>query len=88
MVPLSQCIPLPFTAIKVETLAARRALELAMETSCDRVILEGNLQILITALKDDSYSLSHFGHCKRYTVPCLLFFNVKIILMYISIVIL
>lgn len=35
MVTLSQKIPPPFTAIEVEALAARRALELAMETSLD-----------------------------------------------------
>ena len=35
-------------------MAARRALELALEISFDRVILEGDSQILITALKDDS----------------------------------
>ena len=42
MVSLSQRIPLPFTAIEVEALAARRALELAMETSFDQVILDGD----------------------------------------------
>ena len=34
--------PLPFTTIEVEALATRRALELAMETSFDQVILEGD----------------------------------------------
>ena len=42
MVSLSQRIPLPFTIIEVEALAARRALELAMKTSFDQVILEGD----------------------------------------------
>ena len=35
-------------------MATRWALELAMETSFDRVILEGDSQTLITALKNDS----------------------------------
>ena len=57
---LSQRIPLPFTAIEVEILAAQRGLELAMETSFERFILEGDSQIIITALKEDSHSLSNF----------------------------
>ena len=35
-------------------MAAQRALELAMETGFDRVFLEGDSQIHITAFKDDS----------------------------------
>ena len=57
---LSQRISLPFTTIEVETLAAQRGLELAMETSFERFILEGDSQIIITALKEDSHSLSNF----------------------------
>ena len=62
MVSLTERAMLPFTAIEVEALAARRALLLALETSFDRVILEGYSQVLITALQNNSYSLSHFGH--------------------------
>lgn len=51
MVSLSQKTTLPFTAIEVEAIAARRALKLALETGFDRVILEGDSQILITALE-------------------------------------
>ena len=61
----SQHIPLPFTAIEVETLAAQRGLELAMETSFERFILEGDSQILITALNEDSHSLSNFCHIAK-----------------------
>ena len=50
MVSLSQKTSLPFTAIEVEAIAAKMALELALETSFDWVILDGDSQILITAL--------------------------------------
>ena len=59
---LSQHIPLPFTAIEVEALATRRSLELALETGFGRVVLEGDSQILIQALKEDTHSLANFGH--------------------------
>ena len=42
MVSLSQRISLPFIAIEVEALAAQEALWLAMETSFDQDILEGD----------------------------------------------
>lgn len=49
MVSLSQKTTLPFIAIEVEAMVARRALELALEIGFDRVILEGDSQILVTA---------------------------------------
>ena len=58
---LSQHISLPFTAIEVEALTARLALEFAREIGVDRIILEGDSVILITALKSAYDSLSHFG---------------------------
>lgn len=74
MVSLSQKTTLPFTAIEVEAMAARRALELALETGFDQVILEGDSQILIIALGNSSHSLSNFRtHSERHTV--LLFFR-------------
>ena len=62
MVSLTERATLPFTAFKVEAMAAKRALLLALETGFDRVILEGDLQVLITALQNNSHMLSHFGH--------------------------
>lgn len=47
MASLAQLVPLPFSVIKFEALAARRALELAVEIGLDRVILEGDSSILI-----------------------------------------
>ncbi|KAK7849197.1 hypothetical protein CFP56_003420 [Quercus suber] len=52
MVFLSQKNYSPFHnhCIEVEAMAARRALELALETGFDRVILEGDTQILILGI--------------------------------------
>ena len=62
MVSLSQKTTLPFTAIEVEAMAARRALELALETRFQQIILEGDSQILLSALENNSHTLSNFGH--------------------------
>ena len=43
---LSQKIPLPMSVIEVEVLAARRALEFAVELGFDHIILEGESEIL------------------------------------------
>ena len=62
MASLSQNIPLPSTVIEVEALVARRALILAQETGFTRVVLEGDSQILINALKTGLHTLAHFRH--------------------------
>ena len=62
MASLSKHIPLPSTGLEVEALAARRGLELAAETGFKNIVLESDSQILITALRDGSYSLSSFSH--------------------------
>ena len=51
---LSQRIPLLFTAIEVEALATQRGLKLVLETGFGRVVLEGDSQILIKALIEDT----------------------------------
>ena len=56
MVSLTERTMLPFTAIEVEAMAARRALSLALETGFDRVVLEGDSQVLVTALQNNSYT--------------------------------
>lgn len=45
---------------------ARRGLELALDTSFGRVVLEGDSQILIKAFKEDTHSLANFGHIVTY----------------------
>ena len=62
IVSLFERIPLPSTVIEVEALAARRGMELAVETGFRNIVLESDSQILITALREDFYSLASFGH--------------------------
>ena len=62
MASISQQIPLPSTVIEVEALATHKALILAQETGFTQVVLEGDSQTLITALKTGSQTLAHFRH--------------------------
>ena len=59
---LAQKIPMPSLVIEVEVLAARRALELALELGFDNIILEGDSEILLKALKNGGSRQSHYGH--------------------------
>ena len=43
-------------------MAVKMALELALKTGFDWVILDGDSQILIMALWNKSHLLSHYGH--------------------------
>ena len=61
MVSSSQQIPLPGTVVEVEALATRKALELALDCGLDRVILEGDCEILMKTLQTASKSLAQFG---------------------------
>ena len=73
MLSLSEKTTLPFTAIKVEALAARRALKLALETRFQQITLEGDSQTLISALVNNTHSLSSFGHIMKdiqYLASC------------------
>ncbi|XP_030969948.1 uncharacterized protein LOC115990241 [Quercus lobata] len=62
MASLSERIRLPSSVLEVEALAARRGLELVVETGFRNIVLESDSQILITTLREGSYSLSSFGH--------------------------
>ena len=62
MASLSVHILLPLTVLEVEASAARRGLELAVEMGFRNIVLESNSQILITTLREGSYSLSSSGH--------------------------
>ena len=62
MVSLSERTLLPSSVIEVEVLAARRGLELAVETGFRNIVLESDSQILITAVREDFYSLASFSH--------------------------
>ena len=62
MAAATQIIPLPTSVEMVEVLAARRALIFANELGFDKVILEGDSEIAIAAMKTDAYSAASFGH--------------------------
>ena len=64
MASLSQKIPLPISVIEVEVevLAARRALELAVELGVDHIILEGDSEILHKALLAEDKNFTPYGH--------------------------
>ena len=73
MVSLSQKTMLPFTTIEVEAMVVLSALKLALETGFHQIILEGNSQILISALENNFHSLSNFGHIVKdiqYLASC------------------
>lgn len=62
MASLSQQVPLPFTTIEVEVLVARRSVEFSIELGLDRIVLEGDSQILIDTLQSRFISLAQFGN--------------------------
>ena len=62
MAAATQIIPLPTSVEMVEVLAARRALIFVNELGFDKVILEGDFEIAISAMKTDDYSAASFGH--------------------------
>ena len=62
MASLAQQIPLPPSVIEVETLAARRALEFALELGFERIILEGDSESLDKALKMECRNFTTYGH--------------------------
>ena len=58
---MSQVIPLPQTIVEIEILAALKALEFAADLGLISMVLEGDLEILMNALMDNSLSLASFG---------------------------
>ena len=89
MVSLSEKTTLPFTAIEVEAMAARRALTLALETGFQQITLEGDSQTLISALENNTHSLVKFWpHNEGHSVSHLLFFKKYITLTCVGIAIL
>ena len=47
--------------LEIETMAAKIALEFALELGLDSAILEGVFEILVNSLMEDSLSLASFG---------------------------
>ena len=62
MASLSQQISLPASIIKVEALAARRAMEFALELGFDNVTLEGDSEVLVKTLNARRNTLAHYGN--------------------------
>ena len=58
---MSQNIYLPHSVVKLEALATGRALEFSLDKGIRSAILEGDLEIVINALKVDFSSLASFG---------------------------
>ena len=61
MVSLSQNIQLSNSVVEVEAMAANRAIELSSELGFDKIIFEGDSEIVIKALTEYSPSLASFG---------------------------
>ena len=59
---MSQQVPLPTTVAQVEALAARRAVEFALEIGITNVVIEGDLESIYRELQDLSPSLALHGH--------------------------
>ena len=70
MASMTQLVPLPTTVAQVEALAARRATEFALELGLNRVILEGDPEVICRGLQDHSPSLALHGHILQ-DVKCL-----------------
>ena len=70
MASMTQLVPLPTTVAQVEALAARRATEFALELGLNRVILEGDSEVICWGLQDHSPSLALHGHILQ-DVKCL-----------------
>ncbi|KAK9998357.1 hypothetical protein SO802_017960 [Lithocarpus litseifolius] len=58
---LSHSISPPLTVIETETMATARALEFAQELGLDSAILEGDCEVLMNSLKEDSQHLASSG---------------------------
>ena len=58
---MSQVIPLLQTIVELEALAALKALEFTVDLGLIFVVLEGDSEILMNALMDNSLSLASFG---------------------------
>nr|POE89664.1 putative ribonuclease h protein [Quercus suber] len=59
---LSQEIPLPTSVETVEVIAARRALLFAKELGFERVMIEGDSEIIINAIREQTLLASDLGH--------------------------
>ena len=66
MASLSQRIPLLASVIEVEALAARRAMEFALELGFDNVTLEGDFEVHVKTLNAGGNTLAHYDNLTTY----------------------
>ena len=85
---MSQVIPLLQTIVELEALAALKALEFTTNLGLIFVVLEGDSEILMNALMDNSLSLASFGLLIQDIKAYAEFFDVLVFLMFIGRVIL
>ena len=80
---LSQSIPLPTSVETVEVMAGRRALLFAKELGFERVLVEGDSEGVIKAIKEKSLLSSGWGHLLKdihalsLSFSCISFLHVK-----------
>ena len=80
---LAEKIKLPSSSDEVEALAVVRAISLAMDLNLPSFIVEGDSEVVISALRSKEESLSSFGHLissiKHYLVSCncVSFFHIR-----------
>ena len=61
MSSMSQVVPLPQTIVELEALAALKVVEFVADLGLIYVVFEGDSEILMNALMDNSLSLASFG---------------------------
>ena len=65
IVSLSQQVNQAFSVVKIEAMAATRALEFALEVGIDRVVAKGDSKMVVQALMWKNSSLASYG-CQGY----------------------
>ena len=58
---LSQQVNQAFSVVKIEAMAATRALEFALEVGIDRVVAKGDSKMVVQALMWKNSSLASYG---------------------------
>ena len=61
MASMSHNVHLPISIVELEPVAIAKALDFSIDLGFVLAILEGDLEIVMNALKDDSTSLASFG---------------------------
>ena len=62
MAALAENIPLPYSMVSLERLAARRAILFVVDLGFSQSIFKGNSEILDKALDNENHSLASIGH--------------------------